>query len=90
MKRIALRTGEIVTERELRSDENLFDGPVPGMGDKIWVACRGRAFEAEVVWRPVGADPNEGEEPPLPIRLKVAEFSPSGSRCPIHLQFVRH
>jgi hypothetical protein len=26
VKRILLRTGELVTERELRPDENLFDG----------------------------------------------------------------
>jgi hypothetical protein len=29
VKRILLKDGEIVTERELRQDENLFEGPAP-------------------------------------------------------------
>ena len=50
IKRIALKTGEIVTERELRPDENIFEGPTPVVGDKLTVLCRGRKFEAKVVW----------------------------------------
>jgi hypothetical protein len=50
VKRIKLKSGEIVTERELRHDENLFQGPAPIVGDKIIVTCRGRTFEATVVW----------------------------------------
>ena len=50
VKRILLKSGEIVTERELRQDENLFEGPVPVVGDKLMVTCRGRGFEAKVVW----------------------------------------
>jgi hypothetical protein len=50
VKRIILRDGEIVTERELRHDENLFEGPAPVVGDKMTVTCRGRKFEARVVW----------------------------------------
>ena len=49
VKRIALKTGEVVTERELRQDENRFDGPVPVVGDLIEVECRGRKFTAKVV-----------------------------------------
>jgi hypothetical protein len=51
VKRIALKTGEVVTEREreLRQDENRFDGPVPVVGDLIEVECRGRKFTANVV-----------------------------------------
>ena len=40
----------MVTERELRSDENLFQGQAPVVGDKINVTCRGRSFEARVIW----------------------------------------
>lgn len=50
VKRIALKSGEVVTESELREDENLFDGPVPVVGDLIEVQCRGRKFTAEVTW----------------------------------------
>ena len=35
IKRIALKTGEVVTERELREDENRFDGQVPVVGDLV-------------------------------------------------------
>jgi hypothetical protein len=50
IKRIRLKSGEIVTERELRPDENRFEGPAPVVGDKITVICRGRKFEARVIW----------------------------------------
>ena len=53
VKRIRLKSGEIVTERELRHDENLFAGPAPIVGDKMIVTCRGRKFEARVIWGPV-------------------------------------
>ena len=48
VKRIVLKSGELVTEPELRPDENLFDGPAPVVGDKMIVACRGRTFEARL------------------------------------------
>ncbi len=38
VKRIKLKTGEIVTERELRHDENLFEGAAPVVGDNASVA----------------------------------------------------
>ena len=50
IKRIALKNGEIVTERELRQDQNRFEGLVPVVGDKLTMSCRGRKFEARVVW----------------------------------------
>jgi hypothetical protein len=50
VKRILLKTGELVTEGELRPDENVFEGPAPVVGDRLRVACRGREFEAEVIW----------------------------------------
>jgi len=49
IKRILLKPGEIVTERELRPDENLFDGPPLVVGDKLFVTCRDRKFEARVI-----------------------------------------
>jgi hypothetical protein len=50
VKRIVLKSGELVTERELRADENLSQDPAPVVGDKISVSYRGRTFQAEVVW----------------------------------------
>ena len=58
VKRINLKTGELVTERELRPDENLFEGLAPVAGDKLTVSCRGRSFDARVV---VGRFPGRPE-----------------------------
>ena len=69
IKRIALNTGEVVTERELSADQNLFDGPVPDIGDFVDVECRGRRFSAEVIWR---SNP-DGEI--LPLRVVEAGAS---------------
>ena len=50
IKRIALKTGEIVTERELLPTENLFEGAPPVVGDVLKIRCRGREFAAKVIW----------------------------------------
>jgi hypothetical protein len=50
IKRIALKSGEVVTERELREDQNRFEGSPPVVGDVLEVECRGRKLLAEVVW----------------------------------------
>ncbi len=50
VKRIILKSGEVVTERELLPTENLFKGMVPVVGDTLTVRCRGREFAARVVW----------------------------------------
>jgi hypothetical protein len=50
IKRIILKSGEIVTERELRPDENRSDDAPPVVGDEITVTCRGRSFRAKVIW----------------------------------------
>ncbi len=73
VKRIMLKTGEVVTERELRRDENLFDGPAPVVGDQLTITCRGREFEAKVIW---GNWPgrNETRDPSVIVPLRVEEF----------------
>ena len=70
VKRIKLKSGEIVTERELRPDENIFEGPAPVVGDKITVSCRGRQFEARVIW---GSWPGRvaGDREAMTIPLRV-------------------
>jgi hypothetical protein len=50
VKRIALKTGAVVTERELQPDENFFSGKTPKVGDELAITCRGRTFKARVVW----------------------------------------
>ena len=51
IKRIQLKNGELVTERELGHDENFHEGfPAPVVGDEISVTCRGRTFRAKVIW----------------------------------------
>ena len=73
VKRIGLKTGEVVTERELRKDENLFEGPAPVVGDTVRVACRGRSFDTRVVW---GNWPgrNDGRPPDVVVPLRVEEI----------------
>jgi hypothetical protein len=72
VKRIALKNGEIVTEREFRQDENLFEGPVPVVGDKLTVCCRGRKIEARAVW---GNRPGRGPyEAGTIVPLRVEEI----------------
>ncbi|WP_170976472.1 hypothetical protein [Rhizobium sp. FKL33] len=34
----------------MRTDENLFHGPAPAVGDLLSVKCRGRQFDVEIVW----------------------------------------
>ncbi len=50
VKRIILKSGELVTEKELGRDENYFPDAAPVVGDVINVSCRGRRFDALVVW----------------------------------------
>lgn len=50
VKRILLKCGEVVTERELSVDQNRFDGTPPVVGDILAVTCRGREFPARVIW----------------------------------------
>jgi hypothetical protein len=70
VKRIALKDGEVVTERELREDENRFDGPAPAIGEVIEVQCRGRKFMAEVVW---GNPPGRAYSEDTVVPLRVSE-----------------
>ncbi|WP_156135764.1 hypothetical protein [Novosphingobium subterraneum] len=70
VKRIALKDGEVVTERELREDENRFDGPPPVIGDLIEVQCRGRKFMAKVEW---GSLPDRGVSNDFVVPLRVSE-----------------
>ena len=76
VKRIALKDGEVVTEAELREDENRFDGPAPVVGDVIEVACRGRRFMAEIV---SGNWPGRihSEESVVPLRVAEVGLDPA-------------
>jgi hypothetical protein len=82
IKRIALKSGELVTERELREDENRFDGPVPVVGDIVEVECRGRKFEAEVVW---GSWPGRIHAPGAVVPLRVSEVG-LNPRAPLRMR----
>jgi hypothetical protein len=76
VKRIILKDGEVVTERELREDENRFDGPAPAIGDMIEVQCRGRKLMAEVVWsNPPGCA--YSEDTVVPLRVSEVGLDPT-------------
>lgn len=81
IKRIALKSGEVVTEAELREDENLFDGQVPVVGDTVEVECRGRKFRAEVV---NGNWPGRTYDAGVIVPLQVAEVG-LDPRTPLRL-----
>jgi hypothetical protein len=80
IKRIALKTGEVVTEHELREDENRFDGPVPVVGDLVDVECRGRKFKAKVVW---GNWANRVQAEDAVVPLRVSELGLDEARTPL-------
>lgn len=71
VKRIILKTGEVVTERELRRDENRSEAPAPIVGDELVVSCRGRTFKSKVVW---GNWPDRHHEPSVVVFLRVEEL----------------
>ncbi|MDQ0250037.1 hypothetical protein J2W22_002101 [Sphingomonas kyeonggiensis] len=81
IKRIVLQTGEIVTERELRVDENRFEGPAPLVGDVVEVECRGRKFPAKVIW---GNWPGRHHPDEAIVPLRVAELDASAPTPPAH------
>ena len=70
VKRILLKTGEVVTERELQPDENLFDGLAPVADDKLNVTCRGRTFEAKVIVGRFPERPEPDKGTIYPIRVE--------------------
>ena len=71
VKRIQLKSGELVTERELKADENRFDGIPPVVGDALEVSCRGRRFPAKVIW---GHWPGRLHEEGAVVPLRVEEI----------------
>lgn len=50
VKRIVSKSGEAVTERELRPAERLAELPAPVVGDEITVSSRVRSLRARVAW----------------------------------------
>ncbi|MGW8202956.1 hypothetical protein ACWGM0_10465 [Sphingomonas bisphenolicum] len=82
IKRIALKTGEIVTEHELREDENLFSGPVPVVGDTLEIECRGRKFLAKIVW---GNWPGRMHPDDVVVPLRVSEMGLDETQTPLWL-----
>ena len=71
VKRIILKSGEVVTEQELRPDQNYADGEPPVIGDEITVNCRGRSFRAKVVWgSPAKNDGMVDQSKVVPLRVE--------------------
>lgn len=70
VKRIALKSGEVVNEHELREDENRRVGPTPVVGDILEVECRGRRFMARVEW---GNWPDREHADDTIVPLRVSE-----------------
>ena len=73
IKRILLKDGTLITERDLSRDENFFEAPAPVVGDIIEVTYRGRSFPAKVIW---GNWPNRGNnrDPSIVVPIRVQEI----------------
>lgn len=71
VKRILLKSGELVTERELGTDANASSAEAPIVGDEITVTCRGRTFRAGVVW---GNWPDRSQDRSTVVQLRVEEI----------------
>ena len=69
VKRILLKSGDLVTEKELGRDENYFQGRAPIVGDVINVRCHGRNFDARVVWGKLPGR-NHAAETVVPLRVE--------------------
>jgi hypothetical protein len=80
IKRIVLKTGEIVTEQELREEDTRHEGPPPVVGDIIDVECRGRRFLAKVIW---GSWPGRPQPEEAVIPLRVAETGLDEQQTPL-------
>ena len=71
VKRVALKTGEIVTEKELHPGENFFEGAAPVVGEVVTVQCRGRTFDAKVVWGNwPGRNESRSDTEVVPLRVE--------------------
>jgi hypothetical protein len=66
-----LKTGELVTEKELGRDENYSTDAAPAVGDVINVRCRGRNFDARVIW---GNWPGRTHAAETVVPLRVEEI----------------
>jgi len=77
VKRIRLKTGEVVTEKELGRDANFSKETAPVVGDEITVSCRGRKFQARVIWGNwpghdawAGHEAKRPVDPVVPLRVE--------------------
>jgi hypothetical protein len=50
IKRILLKSGELITEHEPDRSIVVIDGPAPVVGDIVTADFRGRRFSAKVIW----------------------------------------
>jgi hypothetical protein len=71
VKRIQLKSGEVITERQLKPNENRFSDPSPAVGDVITVAYNGRSFPAKVIW---GNWPDREHDPSTVVPIRVEEI----------------
>lgn len=73
VKRILLKNGDLITEREMSPNEHVFDGPTPVVGDIISMKFRGGRLNARVIWGNWSG--REGLNPPdLIVPLRVEEI----------------
>lgn len=71
VKRIVLKDGRLLTERDLDARAYTFEGPAPVVGDVVEINHDGRPLSAKVIW---GNWPGQaGQRHPLeivPIRVE--------------------
>ena len=71
VKRIILKSGELVTERELGTEQAVAHTTAIVVGDVISIVCRGRTFPARVVWGDwPGRDKDRDQSAMVPLRIE--------------------
>ena len=71
IKRIILKSGELIAEHELDQGHTYSDGPAPVVGDILTVMHQGRSFSAKVVW---GNWPGRDHGADTVVQLRVNEI----------------
>jgi hypothetical protein len=75
VKRIVVKSGEIVTERELRADENLFEDPAPVVGETDGQLSRPSIRGTSCLGNWSGEnEKNEKTDPDAIVPLRVEEI----------------
>ncbi|MGX8008101.1 hypothetical protein ACVDG8_003385 [Mesorhizobium sp. ORM8.1] len=70
IKRILLKTGEIITERTLPKGGILIDADAPVVGDVVETIVRGQSMKVEIIWGNWADRRQQNPDVIVPLRAK--------------------